>query len=273
MISLDQTYPISDPYNNFLCSHILPISIPHSCPNPNSFLIPILALTLILTSPCAGGSTRSNPVNKPLVLDASLSKDSDVAPQSTSSGLAFAWTCTIGSINGYGTDCGFALSSTDAITLPANILTVGFIYNFLVTVTPAPADGRVASASVAVTPVISGSVQVSIISAFTNFNPASTLAVYGNILADFAVNASWTVLGESGPLTALASTALTPTSQVFTAAEVRAQITFPLSVVGGTFVQGRSYTFILRANPVGVLDPKYLTSAQVVFTANRPPTR
>ena len=145
-----------------------------------------------------GGSTRSNPVNKPLSLDASLSKDSDVSPQSTSSGLAFAWSCTIGSINSYGKDCGFALSSTAVVTLSANVLTVGFIYNFLVTVTPLSADGRVASAAVAVTPVISGSAQVSIISAFTNFNPASTLAVYGNILADFAVNASWTVIGESG---------------------------------------------------------------------------
>ena len=207
------------------------------------------------------------------MLDASLSKDSDVAPQSTSSGLTFAWSCTIGSINGYGTDCGFVLSSTAAITLPANTMTVGFIYNFLVAVSAKPADGRVASASVAVTPVISGSAQVSIISAFTKFNPATTLAVYGNILADFPVNASWTVLGDSGPLTALASNALTPISEVFTAAEVQSQISFPLSIVGGTFVQGRSYTFILRANPVGVLDPKYLTSAQVVFTANRPPTR
>ena len=207
------------------------------------------------------------------MLDASLSKDPDVAPQSTSPGLAFAWSCTIGSINGYGKDCGFALASAAVVTLPANAMTVGFMYDFLVAVSAVPADGRVASAAVAVTPVISGSAQVFIISAFTNFNPASTLAVYGNILADFPVNASWTVLGESGPLTALASKSLTPTSQVFSAAEVQAQITFPLSIVGGTFIQGRSYTFVLRANPVGVLDPKYLTSAQIIFTANRPPTR
>ena len=239
------------------------------------------------------------------MLDASLSKDSDVSPQSTSSGLAFAWSCTIGSINGYGNDCGFALSSTAVVTLPANTMTLGYIYNFLVAVSAVPADGRVASAAVVVTPVISGSAQVSIISAFTNFNPASTLAVYGNILADFAVNASWSVLGDSGPkelespvsivvhifavltsnhtcsfvlcisgpLPALASKSLTPTNQVFSAAEVQAQITFPLSIIGGTFIQGRSYTFVLRANPVGVLDPKYLTSAQIVFTANRPPTR
>ena len=77
-------------------------------------------------------------------------------------------------------------------------MTLGYIYNFLVAVSAVPADGRVASATVAVTPVISGSAQVSITSAFVKFNPASTLAVYGNILADFAVNASWSVLTDSG---------------------------------------------------------------------------
>ena len=219
-----------------------------------------------------GGSTRSNPVNKPLILDASLSKDTDVAPTATTPGLAYTWSCTVGSVEGYGSDCRILLPATSVATVPPYTLTVGIIYIFRVTVAPVVDDGRVSGASVSVTSVSADTAQLTILSAFSNFRPDTLLAVYGEISANFAVDATWSVIDDTKPFAGFAAAALTPPSQTFTQAEASVKISFPLSLAPHTFAPGRTYTFQLTAAPRGTADPTKATFAQIVLTAIRPPT-
>ena len=129
-------------------------------------------------------------------------------------------------------------------------------------------DGRSATKTVLVTPVFAGSAQLSISSSFTRFNAGSKLVVIGYLSANYELAAAWSVLTSSGAITSYK--ALTSTVKSFAAADVSATISFPLSIDAGAFTGGSSYIFRLTAHPVG--NPKLSTFAEIILTANSPPT-
>ena len=129
-------------------------------------------------------------------------------------------------------------------------------------------DGRSASQTVLVTPVFAGSAQLSITSSFARFNVGSKLVVNGYLSADYALEAVWSVFTSTGAVTSY--TALTSTVKLFSAADVAATISFPLSIDADAFTGGSSYIFRLAANPVG--NPNLATFTEISLTANSPPT-
>ena len=135
-------------------------------------------------------------------------------------------------------------------------------YAFAVVVT-AP-DGRTDSQTVLASPAYNGSVQVSISTTSVRFNPAAKLIVNGNIRALSTVTSSWTVYSALG--TALSYESLTPQSKEFSLSD---EVAFPLSMAGGTFVGGNSYSFRLTAYPKGY--PDLATYSEIQLQANSPP--
>ena len=169
----------------------------------------------------------------------------------------------------YGNACNvFGTSSVilSSITIQPNAMTLGVTYAFLVKVTST--DGRRDDQVVSVTPIASGSAQLSITSSFTKFNAGSKLVVNGYLSASYAVTSEWSVMDALG--VPVPFTALTSTTKSFTAADAMAQITFPLSIDAGMFSGGAVYSFRLTAYPVG--NSNLLTFTEIILTANSPPS-
>lgn len=129
-------------------------------------------------------------------------------------------------------------------------------------------DGRFATKTVTVTPATAASPEVSVISLINQFNAGSKVILEGYLSSSSSATAVWnvyTTLGELVPFEAL-----TPTTQIFTAAESSSQLSIPLSVAAGSFVGGRSYTF--RLTTFSTADTAKSTFSELVITANGPPT-
>ena len=216
-----------------------------------------------------GGYVRESAVDKPLILDASISSDEDTS--TGSKGLLFSWSCSIISLTNFGSACNFSsisvpLPSTSLLSLPANQMVLSTKYSFLVTATSA--DGRSASQTVTVTPLLSGSPVVLSNNLFFKFNEDSPMIITGSITANVSIAATWTAF-SNGVQVSL-DRAYTVTVREFTANEMSATPSYPLAVLPNTFVAGRTYTFRLSAHPLN----NVLLSArtEVVLTVNAPPT-
>ena len=215
-----------------------------------------------------GGYTRSVPVNQDLVLDASISKDSDAEPNAKSS-LNYKWSCIISSQKNYGAACDFfgsITSTTNAIRILQNKMFSSNIYSFTVIATSG--DGRSDSQTVIVTPTSTGKVGISITTSFTRFNPTAKLVINSNIDSATATTSEWSVftpLGVSVPFTAL-----TPSLRLFADTDAGSKILFPLSLDANTLRGGSYYTFRLTAFETGSSGGS--TYSEVVLFANAPPT-
>jgi REJ domain len=173
------------------------------------------------------------------------------------------------SVSNFGSQCGVlrnVLSTASSLSIPADSMASNATYEFTLLVSTR--DGRSASKTVTVTPLISQSIQVSITSVYVRFNPLTTLIIDGHLLAPYAVTAAWTVLTPLGvPVPYTASTAK---QRSFTASIAASQVTYPLSVKGGSFTAGNTYTFRLSAFPKSSSDLG--TSSEIQLTANSPPS-
>lgn len=173
------------------------------------------------------------------------------------------------SLNNFGSHCGVlgnTLSTGSTLSVPAHAMASDTTYEFFLVVSTR--DGRSASKSVTVTPLASQSIQVSITSLSLRFNPLATLIIDGHILAPYAVSAGWTVLTPLG--VSVPYTASTEKQRTFTASTAASQVTYPLSIQGGSFTAGNTYTFRLSASPRSSSDVG--TSSEIQLTANSPPS-
>lgn len=210
-----------------------------------------------------GGNVLQSPVDKSVTLDASSSYDED----STSSVLSYLWSCSVTSVLSLGLDCSKAISSSlssSSLVIPANTLNVSLSYRFTVLVSSV--DGRTATASVSMQPKSSGYIQVSITTSSTIMNIGNKVTLAGSISSKAAVNAFWTVY-YAGSETNI--TALTSMSNVFTAIEATANITYPLIFPANSFSAGRSYTIRLTAYPTKSKTSSSYTETTIVM--NIPP--
>lgn len=169
----------------------------------------------------------------------------------------------------YGSDCAFfktVTASTSIVTLPAYTMTVGVLFNFALTVsTP---DGRSASQIVKVAPLVGEGVQVSISNTEVRFNSEKKLVLYGQLTSANAVTSKWSVETSLG--VAVPFSALTRTSQSFTAFETIDQMTFPLSIRRGKLTPGTEYTFKLTAYPTD--NPLLISFSKISLISNSLPT-
>jgi hypothetical protein len=221
-----------------------------------------------VTAAVIGGLTRTAPMDKILTLDASISSDAAVSPKLPST-LAYKWTCTIGSLKNFGTDCGLfgnaTTITTGAFTLKANIMALSTTYTFLVVVSSP--DGRSASRTVSVNSVFSGA-GCKITSSFSRFNVDSKLIIDGFISGADDVISEWSMYSSSGVV--ILFIALTPVTRIFSAIDAAAVIAYPLSIDGHTFSGGSSYSFRLSAYQIN--NPALRRFSEVTLTANSVPT-
>ena len=217
-----------------------------------------------LTAAVVNGYSRSANVNDDLILDASISTDTDVRIQSSSK-LSYQWQC-ISTTSQTVSGCIFfsALKPhSSLLTIPSTSMAVGFNYSYVIIVTSR--DGRSASQIVYISPIDTTSPQPLITSTFTRFNIGSQLLINCYLSGDRSVTSVWDVssLGVSVPVIAI-----TPTSRAFTKSEVLSQIAFPFGVDTTSLVGGRVYTFRLT---VSALLPPTTTYSEITLTANSPP--
>jgi hypothetical protein len=221
-----------------------------------------------VTAAVVGGYIRTASVDKVFSLDASISNDAAVSP-AVAPTLAYKWTCSVGSLTNFGTECGLfggaAIITTRKFTLTANIMALSTTYMFLVVVS-AP-DGRSASRIVSVTTISSGP-EMEITSSFITFNVGSKLVINGYIKAPYTVTSEWSVYSSSG--VAIPFIALTPVTKTFSAMDAASLITYPLSVDGSTFNGGSFYSFRLTVYPVS--NPAIRTISEIILHANSHPT-
>lgn len=176
------------------------------------------------------------------------------------------WTCTIATVSRLGEGCGvFNDTNTllSSLVIPRFAMSPNMTYAFTVAVT-AP-DGRSDSRKVFVTPSYGQSVQLSITSTFVKFNPEAKLTITGNLRALSAVTSYWSVYSSFG--VPIQYDSLTPRSEEFSQSS---RIAYPLSIPGGTFIGGNSYSFRLTAYPKGL--PQSATYSEIQLTANSPPS-
>jgi hypothetical protein len=69
----------------------------------------------VVTAAVVGGYIRSASVDRVFTLDASISSDASVSP-AVASTLTYKWTCTIGSLINFGTECGLFGGATTITT-------------------------------------------------------------------------------------------------------------------------------------------------------------
>ena len=128
-------------------------------------------------------------------------------------------------------------------------------------------DQRSDSRTVFVSPS-HGIAQLSITSSFTRLNPSAKLVLDSSITADYAVNFTWSVLTVLGAPVNVPS--LTNKFILFPGSSVLNAISFPFSVIGGTFSPGKAYTFQLRVSQT--VDTANTIYSQITLSANSAPT-
>jgi hypothetical protein len=137
-------------------------------------------------------------------------------------------------------------------------------YAYTVMVT---SNGRLASKTVTVVPQAAGA-ELSIISTFTRFDPASRLIVDGFLSSSVALSTLWTVTTALGAVVPFS--ALTTASKTFSALDAQSKIRFPLCIGPSTFQGGIAYLFRLTVYPVN--STSKASFAEITLTANAAPT-
>lgn len=205
----------------------------------------------IVLAVIAGGSNQQVSSSLPLTLDASGSLDKSLSP-TLPQNLKFLWTCVIADVGAnYLQPCGFSLSSTAQVKIPANTFNAQTTYNFEVTVTTS--DGRSSyadvfvsalgiPATVVINPVLDNKQQITSI-----INSNKQLQITCLISSDVSAQVSWSVNGNPSFITP--SMALSPVSQSLSAPII--QVSFPLTIASDVFTPGSSYTFRLTVLPNG----------------------
>ena len=163
---------------------------------------------------------------------------------------------------------GMKNTNTSRLTVSAYGMFSNTTYMFEVLVSSV--DGRSSTKSVIVTPLVAGSVQITVTDTVTLFNPGSKLVIQGHLYSanSSAVKSTWSVLTPLGE--PVSFTALTPTTRDFTSSDVAKRALFPLSIGPGVFNGGRTYSFRLATHPIGV--PSRTTYYEILLTANSAPT-
>jgi REJ domain len=150
------------------------------------------------------------------------------------------------------------------LTIPANNMSIAEKYAYTVMVT---SNGRSVSKTVNVVPQATGA-ELSIISPFTRFDPASRLIVNGFLSSSVALSTVWTVTTALGAVVPFS--ALTTASKTFSALDAQNKIRFPLCVGPSTFQGGSAYLFRLTVTPVN--STSKASFAEITLTANAAPT-
>ena len=202
----------------------------------------------LIIATISGGSLRYQPVEKPLLLDASKSYDQD----SLTLPLSFYWTCTLISFSNYGDDCSDVLKlgtgrDKSLFTLPSGLLDYSKVYSFTVRVLSL--DLREATASVSVNPTLSG-VSILFTTSEYRFNYDSTMSLSVLISANYSVHAYWTVFSSGENVNEFLNPN-TPIEIDVSASEAQVSLSFPCAFPPYSFTPGRSYTFRLSAFPTG----------------------
>jgi len=200
----------------------------------------------------AGGSRRSVSQTNLLVLDATGSSNGNISPTLPQQ-LAFNWSCS--SPTNMPCHSIFSSHTSSTPTLTLSTLSPGAEYILLVQVSGS--GGRSDTATLSLTTAASSTV-VNVDSSSSKFNINDILEVQGTISGNRAVTAVWSLVG--GNSTLQPSDALTPLTASFSASEVNATVSYPLSINSGVFQAGASYTFRLRA---GNVYSEYMLTARV----------
>ena len=159
------------------------------------------------------------------------------------------------------------MSSTNTSTLTVSQGTMISTKIYAFTVVVQSKDNRSDSRTTFVSPTL-GTAQLSITSSFIRFNPSAKLVLQSSITADYAVNFTWSVLTALGVPVNVPS--LTLKSISFPGSSELNAISFPFSVIGGTFSPGKTYTFQLRVSQT--VDGANTIYSQITLTANLAPT-
>lgn len=215
-----------------------------------------------------GGASRSAPVDQPLRLDGSRSYDED----SDTAVLAYAWTCSIASSDGYGDDCssvfGEVATNFSTVVVAADQMEVDTSYAFQLAVSSA--DGRVSVASTTVSIVAAGSPSIEIVSSsFVKMNINDRVNITSKITASLPTIAYWTII-TTAPAVDIAAIALTASNRSFSANDTAGGIKFPLATQPNVFSFGAYYTFRLTCALQS--KPSLFTTADVEVVINSPPT-
>jgi hypothetical protein len=155
-------------------------------------------------------------------------------------------------------------TTKSVLTIPANGMSAADKYAYTVVVT---SSGRSASKTVTVVPQAAGA-ELSIVTSFTRFDPASRLIVDGFLSGSVAVSADWTVTTALGAVVPFS--ALTTASKTFSALDAQNKIRFPLCIGSSNFQGGIAYLFRLTVHPVN--NASIATFAEITLTANAAPT-
>ena len=150
------------------------------------------------------------------------------------------------------------------LTIPANNMSIAEKYAYTVMVT---SNGRSDSKTVTVVPLAAGA-ELSIVTSFTRFDPASRLIVDGYLSSSVALSAVWTVTTALGAVVPFS--ALTTASKAFSAFDAQNNIRFPLCIGPSTFQGGSAYLFRLTVSPVN--STSKASFAEITLTANSAPT-
>jgi hypothetical protein len=232
-----------------------------------------------------GGYQRSAPVDLPLALDGSSSRDFNVRPNATQN-LLYSWSCRISTLSTeYGNDCGVFTDpsvgsdgstsvSTAVVTIAANAMAVNESYLFTLTVSDS-SGARYDSVDVAVMGIEAGSVvmvmgtQVTSPFAYYVSLGGTKLTLSSTIYGTSDVQATWsaTFSGSAVQLSGL----LTQQDRSFSSDEVGSDdgMLFPLVVAASVLTGNRLYTFTQTACLVAATSR--CSSASVnVFIADAP---
>ena len=157
-------------------------------------------------------------------------------------------------------------SNFSVLTLPSGVLSLGVTYAFTVLVHSNDMN-RKNSTTVNIIASDYGGASVSISYPYKKFNPSMKLVLNSLISTNNTVDSTWTVKNSTGSILSLNT--LTDQNKLFTIADFKPSINYPLSVSGGIFVGGQGYTFRLS---VVTQTSSTITYSEITLTANSPPT-
>ena len=197
----------------------------------------------------SGGYVRMHAIDKPLLLDASGSADLNVDPMKRSllNDLALSWSCSVTSVERFGSPCNEIFGVNANFSLPfIKVVNMTMGFKYAVTLVGASTDGRSSSATVSVSPLSSGSAIVRIQTKTVKFNSDSTLKLTGGLIAFSNQTISWDVF----PIVSLENYGLTQPSKNVSMSEVKEGLVFSLAVQPSVFAPGKTFTFRLTSSPI-----------------------
>jgi hypothetical protein len=215
-----------------------------------------------------GGNSRQLPMDQNITLDGSTSYDDDAA---TNTALLFTWSCSIGSFNGFGTNCDEIIAAGTRTGQLATILgsrmTAEYSYTVLLTVQST--NGRISSTSVSITPLAIGSAKTSIASSLIKFNSNTNFTLDGTILSLYDLKASWTayVNNEQYDFVSYSSQEISLPSSY-----VSSGFLYSLVIAAYSFTPGTTVSFQITAAPTGSNIVGTTSSSSITLIANGPPT-